>query len=94
MGKMKVTYMSKSTGHGDMADKHTFIRCSKCDGKYVKEIQKVCPHCGGKGKVGTEEAGAIFKAAVDKEVAKREAAKIDLEVAAENAADEKDKSKK
>jgi len=82
MGKMNVTYMSRNTGHGDMGDKHTFIRCSKCDMKYVKELNKTCPDCGGKGGAGKKEAAAIFKAAEDK---------IAAEVAEENAAEAKAK---
>lgn len=50
MAKMKVTYMNKKSGHGNMADKHTFVRCPKCDTKYHKQSNKACPECGGKGK--------------------------------------------
>ncbi len=87
MSKMKVTYMSKSTGHGDMGDKHTFIRCDKCDGKYVKELNKSCIHCDGKGLGKDPKAEAIFKAAVEKAAAKKVAADKDAEIAAEVAAD-------
>lgn len=100
MANMKVTYMNKNSGHGNMADNHTFIRCPKCKGKFIKEKNKICPHCAGTGEgaEGTNpESQAIFKAAVEKEVAKRmvaeTAAKIEAEVDAENAADEKDAQK-
>jgi len=49
MANMKVTYFNKASGHGNMGDKRTMVRCPKCDGKYVKEDFKVCSHCGGKG---------------------------------------------
>lgn len=94
MAKMKVTYMNKGTGHGNMGDQHTFIRCPACKGKYVKEKYKICPHCAGEGKgtPGTNpESKAAFDAAVEKEVAKklaeRSAAEQDAKIAAEVEAD-------
>ena len=71
MGKMTVTYMNKKSGHGDMGDKYTFIRCHKCDGKYVEETTKSCPHCGGKGLSKDSSGKDTFDAAVQKEVDKR-----------------------
>ena len=55
MAKMKVTYMNKGTGHGNMSDKHTFVRCQKCKTKYIKEVDKKCPEgCYGKPKKDEE----------------------------------------
>jgi len=42
-------YMNQGTGHGNMGDKFTFIRCPECEFKYVKqENPKGCPSCNSK----------------------------------------------
>ena len=55
MGNMKVTYMNKASGHGDMSDRHTFVRCQKCKTKFVKELHKTCPEGCYSGKKGKGE---------------------------------------
>ncbi len=93
MANMKVTYFNKKSGHGNMGDRHTFIKCPECGAKYVMEKQPHCPVCAGEG-VDPEITKAIFKKAEEKAAKKSKAKKdadIQAEVDAENAEEEKSK---
>ncbi len=48
MKSKQPVYMNQASGHGNMADKHRFLRCKKCDEKYKDEADFECP-CGNKG---------------------------------------------